>query len=102
VSGLSLNYVQCPEDLEELGINVKTKARELLHHIKEFRVGGVPLRLIQLPFAIQEMLAKEEEARLLEEERIAEEQALALAEANAPPGTVPRKTRKKVGSKRKS
>lgn len=102
VSGLSLNYVQCPEDLEELGINVKTKARELLHHIKEFRVGGVPLRLIQLPFAIQEMLAKEEEARLLEEERIAEEQALALAEANAPPGTVPRKTRKKAGSKRKS
>jgi GTPase SAR1 family protein/Leucine-rich repeat (LRR) protein len=95
ISGLSLTYIQTPSDLEELGIKTKAKARELLHHIKVFRVGGVPLRLIQLPPAIQEMLARKEEERLAEEERIAEELAQQQAEANIPGSSAPRKSRKK-------
>lgn len=102
VSGLTLSCANSPDDLSELGFKIKAKARELLHHIREFRIGGVPLRLIQLPYAIQEKLAKEEEARLQEEERIADEQARALAEANAPPTSATRKTRRKTNIKRKS
>ena len=94
ISGLSLTFIQCLADLEELGIKVKSKARELLHHIKTFRVGGVPLRLIQLPLEIQEMLAKQAQDQLEEEERLAEELSRQQNEANKT-DSAPRKSRKK-------
>ena len=97
ISGLSLMNVECADDLEELGVTIKAKSRELLHHIKSFRVGGVSLQLIQLPPAIQEKLAKMEQERKEEEERLAEE----IAKQQSEEGKVSDSTHKKSRKKRK-
>ena len=47
VSGLTLSYCEGIGDVEELGVRHRAKARELLHHLKGFRVtGGVPRKLL--------------------------------------------------------
>lgn len=55
VNGLTLSMCEGVGDVEELGVRVRAKARELLHHIKTFKIaGGVPQRLLVMSTSQQQ------------------------------------------------